>query len=477
MLYLYVTQIPADTTESDIHAHFSKFGSVSKLYLAKGKGEWKKLNAKVELDTELSYPEILNLKHSINHCKVKVDQYLSGRELAEKTRSEAKWRVSLFRIKGNVTDLEIISKLSTSRVVESYYFIKCKEKKDKKYGFVTFEDEAAARYWIGQGKLRVGHIDIKIKPYKVSKGSAGGEQARHQEVGQAYSRVQGAAGYGYRASRDQRYPSTQGYGYQEATHNETGYRQETAFGDYPAPQMRHQHAERRSGGAYWEQDYPREAEKTMFFNSPSTAHCSPAEGSNSRVGRRFKQRASQAPAMESGAGFLASQLASSFFKRNEMSWINQTFNSRHQVYQNNNSSNRGGETSPFNSSGGFNSSPSSFERFPVRFNNNTGSRHNNQNFGSSKQGSFGAWGLESQQPQQPRRAALNREQTYQSWELSEEETESKWSPSQTNSIAEVLGRCQFIDRLHSAHARNLRINQSEEQTTAVSQEHRFSPVF
>jgi len=59
-----------------------------------------------------------------------------------------------------------VRKLSYHGEVESHHFIKYKEKKDKKYGFVTFEESATADYWIRVGKISVKNIEIIIKPYK-----------------------------------------------------------------------------------------------------------------------------------------------------------------------------------------------------------------------------------------------------------------------------------------------------------------------
>lgn len=166
MLYLYITQIPPKTTEREVSSYFSKFGSIEKISVAKGKGEWKKLNARIEIDSKYSYKAILKQAHFLNRAKIHVEPFLSGDDLEQKRMDQASRRISLFKIKGKISIDEIVRKLSYHGNIESHHFIKYKEKKDKKYGFVTFEDSATAQYWIEAGKITVKNIDITIKPYK-----------------------------------------------------------------------------------------------------------------------------------------------------------------------------------------------------------------------------------------------------------------------------------------------------------------------
>ena len=165
MLYLYVTQIPSRTTESQVVEHFEKYGKISSISLAKGKGEWKKLNAKIELDSKLSYKTLHGKAHILNGERVNVEQFLTGQQLDRKKQEQANRRISLFKIKGPMSDAEIIEALEAHGTVESHHFIKYREKKDKKYGFVTFEQKESAAYWISEGKVIIKDLEISIKPY------------------------------------------------------------------------------------------------------------------------------------------------------------------------------------------------------------------------------------------------------------------------------------------------------------------------
>jgi len=71
MLYLYITQIPTKTTETEVSNYFSKFGKIQKISVAKGKGEWRKLNARLEIESEMSYKDILKQAHFLNRVKGK----------------------------------------------------------------------------------------------------------------------------------------------------------------------------------------------------------------------------------------------------------------------------------------------------------------------------------------------------------------------------------------------------------------------
>lgn len=169
LLNLYVSQIPYKTSESEIYAYFSNFGEIKNLSIAKGKGNWNKLNAKIDLQSSNSYSHITNKSHYLGGSRVIVDRFLTGEDLQVKNKSIGNRRVSLFGIKGPATSKDVLHFLRCFGEIESHHFIKYKDKKNKKYGFVTFATEESARKCVLCEAIEVNGVEIKIKPYKFKK--------------------------------------------------------------------------------------------------------------------------------------------------------------------------------------------------------------------------------------------------------------------------------------------------------------------
>ena len=80
-----------------------------------------------------------------------VEVYLQGKSLEKRVSDQAKRRVSLFKIKGNVSESRLRQALSVFGPVESCYTIKYRDKKDKFYGFATFKHLESATQALSQG--------------------------------------------------------------------------------------------------------------------------------------------------------------------------------------------------------------------------------------------------------------------------------------------------------------------------------------
>lgn len=187
ILNLYVSQIPYKTAESEIYEHFTKFGSVKNLSIAKGKGNWNKLNAKIDLQSSHSYKFLFSKSHFLGGKRVIVDRFLTGGELEKKNKSVGQRRVSLFGIKGSVTSKDVLHFLSCFGEIESHHFIKYKDKRNKKYGFVTFEHEESARRCVGCKTIQIKGVAIKIKPYKVKSSEENQEEPFEVRQGQSFN--------------------------------------------------------------------------------------------------------------------------------------------------------------------------------------------------------------------------------------------------------------------------------------------------
>lgn len=166
LLHLYVSQIPYKTSEDEIQNYFSNFGTVKNLSIAKGKGNWNKLNAKIDLQTSCSFRSLMSKKHILGGKRVLMDRFLTGNELEKKNKSVENRRVSVFGIKGGLTSKDVLHYLRCFGEIESHHFIKYKDKRNKKYGFVTFAKEESARKCVGCQTIDINGIPIKIKPYK-----------------------------------------------------------------------------------------------------------------------------------------------------------------------------------------------------------------------------------------------------------------------------------------------------------------------
>lgn len=195
LINLYISQIPNTTTEHEIYEYFSNFGQIKNLSIAKGKGNWNKLNAKVDLQCNIPAKSLLTKKHFLGGSRVIVDKFLTGEELEMKNKSIGNRRVSLFGIKGGVTTNDVLHYLRCFGEIESHHFIKYKDKRNKKYGFVTFMKEESARKCFMCQTIEVNGLPIKIKPYKFKKPEEEEEQAefvvaRNPEYQQSFNSFQ-----------------------------------------------------------------------------------------------------------------------------------------------------------------------------------------------------------------------------------------------------------------------------------------------
>ena len=169
MIYkLFVTQIPSAYDKEDLLRCFNHDPRLEIEAFIKGKGFFNKKRAIIVTSNKPLFNYLLK-KSRINSPEgfnLLIEEYLQGESLEKRVNDQAQRRVSLFKIKGHNSERRLKEALSVFGSVESCYMIKYRDKKDKYYGFATFETKDSCARAISAGKCQFNGKEIFIKPYK-----------------------------------------------------------------------------------------------------------------------------------------------------------------------------------------------------------------------------------------------------------------------------------------------------------------------
>jgi hypothetical protein len=167
---LFVTQIPTSYDKEHLLRCFGHDSRLSIEAFIKGKGFYNKKRAIVATSNKSLFKSLLK-QGSITSPQgydLLIEEYLQGESLEKRVQSQALRRVSLFKIKGHTSESRLKEALSVFGPVESCYMIKYRDKKDKYYGFATFDNQRSTILAISQGNCQLNGKSIVIKPYKTN---------------------------------------------------------------------------------------------------------------------------------------------------------------------------------------------------------------------------------------------------------------------------------------------------------------------
>lgn len=166
---LFVTAIPSHFEKQDVLDCFFNDSRLCIEQLIKAKGSYNKKKAVISTDDEALFDFWSNQRQIVipSGETLLVEVYLQGKSLEKRVNDQVKRRVSLFKIKGEISESRLRHALSIFGPVESCYTIKYRDKKDKYYGFATFQDLESASKALSQGKCILSGHEIVIKPYTV----------------------------------------------------------------------------------------------------------------------------------------------------------------------------------------------------------------------------------------------------------------------------------------------------------------------
>lgn len=171
MIYkLFVTQIPSAYDKEDLLKCFNNDTRLSIEAFINGKGFYNKKRAIIMTSNKSLFKLILNQGHiqSPEGYNLLIEEYLQGDSLEKRVNDQAQRRVSLFKIKGHISERRLKEALSVFGPVESCYMIKYRDKKDKYYGFATFQTKDCALQAISNGSCMLNGKEIVVKPYKTN---------------------------------------------------------------------------------------------------------------------------------------------------------------------------------------------------------------------------------------------------------------------------------------------------------------------
>lgn len=167
---LFISKIPEDIKRKDLNFYFSQFGNVEILSLQrKPTGKTPQI-AIIQASSEETFKKILETplhKLSEESSPMRIEEYLTGKELEEKQKDVYERRVSIFGVYGKMTNEEIKGKFSQFGEVEVCYLNYYPDNPFKAHGFITFCDLEGKENALRKKFIKINKKKVKIRPFNL----------------------------------------------------------------------------------------------------------------------------------------------------------------------------------------------------------------------------------------------------------------------------------------------------------------------